>query len=158
MRIRDQLNQLQETLHPYARMESAGAAEVATDPVHLFALLGEKPGGLRIGILFSTEDKRGDYEEAGFVERRYLIVISRAKGFTLVPADSLVKGAAGARPMFDLVEEVRDLVRAISFSADTTEVTPNYLGAKPYVTPNGVLTDAMQLEISIGTQLPAIVA
>ncbi len=157
MKISEQLLAFEAALAPFCATQG-GDAKVASDPVNLFELLAEKPGSLRVAILFNTEDKRGEYEESGGVDRHFLFVITRAKGLTLNPADSLIRGAAGGMPMFDLVENVRDTVRGLTIvSADNpdTEGTPNYLGAKPYVTPNGILTDAMQLEFALGCQLPA---
>lgn len=153
MTIAAQLNQVATALDAWAK-EHGGTAEVAADPFHLFALLGNKPGGVRAVVLFAGEAKRGEYEEQGAVDRSFGVIISRGRGFTLDPSASLVKGAGGGEPLYDLIEEARQLIRRISFDAETTEVTPNYLGCDLFPASEGKPVDAYQLNFSIGTQLP----
>lgn len=132
-----------------------GRAEVAGDPVHLFAMLANKPGGVHACILFVSEIKRGEYEEAGGVDRTYWVIISRGQGFTLAGKDSLVTGNAGKAPLFDLVEQAREVIRQTQFDVTDTEVTPNFLAIRPFQLPTEKPVDAYQIEFSIFVQLGA---
>lgn len=162
MKIREQFQTLHAALDTWAR-ERGGLCEIASDPFHLLALLQHKPGGIRAAILFAGEIKRGDFEETGAVDRNFSVILSRGRALTAEPSDSLMKeSASGGAPLFDLVEQARDIVRAIQFEDTgavpleqlTTEVTPNYLGAEVFAV-DGKPLDAYQLNFQIGTQLPA---
>ena len=41
---------------------------------------------------FDAEVKRGEYEESGRVDRKFLVIVSRGRGFTFDPGDSLTAG------------------------------------------------------------------
>jgi hypothetical protein len=153
MKISEQLIQLSEMLSAWTK-ENGGAAAVARDPYHRATLLAATPAGARALIMFHGETKRGDYEEMGAVDRTFWVVITRGQGLRLSPGANLVEGNAGGKALFDLVEEARQLVRGISFAADTTEVTPNFKSIEPFNV-EGYLLDAYKLEFSIGVQLPA---
>lgn len=133
-----------------------GKVHVAGDPLHLFALLGDKPGGVRVAIMVRDGQKRGDYEEAGQEDLTCLVVVSRGQGFTMERADNLVRGSGGGAPLYDLVEQIRDVVRGIDLDTETTEFTFNYRGFGVYQNPFEILADAYQLEFSIGRQLPGV--
>lgn len=152
MTISAQLKQVAAALQTWA-VQKGGSAEIAGDPFHLLSLLQHKPGSVRAAVLFAAETKRGEFEEASMVDRGFTVVISRGRGLAAVPTDSLVKGQGDGQPLFDLVEEARQIIRGLSFSADTTEVTPNYTGCEPFAV-DGKAIDAYQLSFQIGTQLP----
>jgi hypothetical protein len=152
MTIGEQLELTRDTLLPWAQ-EIKGRVEIAADPVHLLGLLGTSPGAPRIVVLFDAEEKRGEYEETGRVDRKFLVVVSRGRGFKLDPADALLEGVAGGKPLYDLVEEAREMVRQIQFEAATTEVRPDYKGTRRLQL-EGMVVDAYQIEFTIGVQLP----
>lgn len=154
MTIAAQLLQVAAALDAWARaLEKGGYSEVASDPFHLLGLLSLKPGNVRATVLFTTETKRGEHEEASMVDRSFAVIISRGRGMTLEPSASLVKGNAGGQPLFGLVESARDVVRGLSFASETTEVTPNYTGTEIFAV-DGKAIDAYQLNFQIGTILP----
>lgn len=133
--------------------ETKGRVEIASDAMHLLGLLSTSPGAPRCVVMFDSEEKRGEFEESGGVDRKFLVIVSRGRGFTL-EGDSLVKGAAGGKPMYDLCEEVREIIRALRFTdAGATEVLPNYLATRRFTLEESA-TDAYQIEFSTGVQLP----
>jgi hypothetical protein len=167
VKIRAQLEQVHAALDTWARGER-GRAEIASDPFHLFSLLLENPGGVRAIVQFQGETIRG-MEEASLVDRTFLVVISRTRPLSVDASASLVKTTTGggARPLFDLVEDARQIIRGLQFDAEapadsgygptaqaTTEITPLVRSVQPLSVPDGVLSDAYQIEFSIGTLLP----
>lgn len=152
MTIAAQLNDIAEPLTWWARPLGASVA-VASDPVHLFNLLAEKPGTARVAVMFEREEKRGEIEEASMVDRYFSVVVSRGRGFTQ-PGVNLTAGRAGEAPLYSQVEAVRQVLRAVQFEADTTEVTLDYRSCRPFPVPPEYLVDAYQIELSIGTVLP----
>jgi hypothetical protein len=81
MTISEQLKFLKEQLTPWVR-EVKGRVEIAADAVHLLGILATAPGAPRVVVLFDGEDKRGDYEELGKIDRKFIVVISRGRGFS----------------------------------------------------------------------------
>lgn len=154
MTIAAQMKLIRDTLAAAVRPDG-GTVFVAGDPYQLVTMLRETTKGVRVGVLFSSEEKRGDYEERGAVDREFWVIASRGQGLKLEPGASLVDGAAGGRPLFDIMETLRQAIRGISFDAETTEVTPDFRGIKTFNT-EGYLVDAYQLTFTIGSQLVAI--
>lgn len=157
MKISEILISIEAALKVWAKPH-AGTVHLAGDPLHLFSLLGDKPGGVRAAIMVRDGQKRGEYEEAGQEDVTFLVVVSRGRGFKAEPADNLVRGSGGGAPLYDLVEQIRDVVRGIDLDDETTEVTFDFKGFGPYHNPFEILADAYQLEFSIGRQLPGITA
>jgi hypothetical protein len=104
--------------------------------------------------MFQGEQKRGEHEEAGVVDRTFWVVISRGRGMKVDPGMSLVEDVAGGPPMFELVEAAREVLRGLTFDSETTEESIDYKSCEPFVI-DGFLQDAYKLEFSIGCQLPA---
>lgn len=152
MTISEQLTFIAEQLKPWAN-DTKTRVEIAADPVHLLGLLATSPGAARVVVMFDAEEKRGDYEELGRVDRKFLVVVSRGRGFALEPEQSLVEGVAGGRPLYRLVEEAREMIRAMRFSPETTESLPNYLATRRLQVEEAAV-DAYQIEFQIGVQLP----
>lgn len=152
MTIREQLKFIAAQLQPWAG-ECKGRVEIAADAVHLFGILATTPGAPRVVVLFDGEDKRGDYEELGKVDRKFMIVVSRGRGFVLNPGQSLTDGMAGGKPLYDLCEEGREMLRALVFDRTTTDGLPNYTGMSR-LQMEGLNVDAYQINFMIGVQLP----
>lgn len=91
-------------------------------------------------------------------DRTYQVIVSRGKSAGLERSASVAKGTAETPALWDLVEEVRDVMRGLSFSTETTEVTLDYRGWEPLdLGPEAPLIDAYALTFSLGTQLPAVI-
>ncbi len=152
MTIAEQLKFVAAQLKPWAD-EVKGRVEIAADAIHLLGILATSPGSPRCVILFDAEDKRGEYEELGRVDRKFMVVVSRGRGFALDPGQSLTEGVAGGRPLYDLVEQCREMVRGMVFNRETTEGVPIYTGTARFSLEENAV-DAYQINFSIGTQLP----
>jgi hypothetical protein len=154
MTIREQSELIRETLAEWART-AGGRAAVAGDPAQILEILRIRPDGFVAIISFDSETPRTEYDELGGMDRTFKVVISRGKGFKLDTGESLTDGAAGAGPLFDLVEQARELLRALPLDPETSlEVLPKYLGTSPYEV-QGYLLDAYEIRLSIGTQIPS---
>jgi hypothetical protein len=152
--IREILTVTCDALDAWAR-KHGGRAEIAGDPAHLFALLSHGPGAVRACIMLRRELKRGEHEEAGYVDRTFIVTISRGRGFTLEPSDALIRQTTVGAPLFDLAEEARDIVRAIDYPLEDTDWTVDYQSTDLFEFPTENPVDAYQLTFSIGCQLPA---
>jgi hypothetical protein len=128
---------------------------IAQDPFHAVYLLTMTPQSGAVIAMFESETKRGEFEEAGEVDRTFRVIITRGRGMKLEPGASLTDGVAGGKPMFELVEALVAVVRALEFDPVTTETHVNYRETKPF-TMEGYTLDAYQVEFSIGCQLPAV--
>lgn len=129
---------------------------IASDIDDLLTKLAETPAAPRVVVMWHSEVKRGEYEERGAVDRTFWVAIARGKGLKLVPGANLTKGVSGGKPLYDLMEEGREIVRDLDFDPETTESHPDYQGATPLEVNGTTLTDVLKLEFSIGCQLPAV--
>jgi hypothetical protein len=134
---------------------NGGSVKVANDEPHLFQLLGVNPGAPRGAILFDDELPRDEKDDdwSGRVDRKFIIAISRGRGFKLDQGKSLTEGVAGGDPMFVLVEEAREILRALRFDDVTGEPLPRYHGTRRLQF-QGVTNDAYAITISIAAQIP----
>lgn len=139
-----------------------GAAFICSDLVHLWKLLFDNSQGLKILIMFNGETIRGEFgiaAQMGRVDRQFVVVVSRGRCLTPNdPGKALVNDDFNAPPLFELVEEIRDVCRAIIFDANWTERPVDFSNVIPFPTEHtGRIVDAYQISFSVGTQLQLIV-
>jgi len=150
--ITAQLQTLRDKVAPWAKARK-GAVEIGARVSELYALFAVgAPDGLAIRILFDGEVAR-DPQAGGFVDRQFLVVMKIPKGL-IAPGDD-TRNTAGHSAPYDLLEELRDLLRDVDFDGDTTEGTPDFVSSGIFQTPEAGAVDAYQLTIKIGVQLPA---
>ncbi len=155
MTIKEQVQAVVKELNSWART-NGGRAVMASGPVHVLELLREQPGGVTAAVLFDSEDPRGEMSETGKVDRGFKLILSRGKGFRIESGESLVDGVAGGRPLFDLVEEAREIVRGIEFTAeggDPEDQVVQYRGTSNFEV-QGFVLDAYEVRFGAGAQLP----
>jgi hypothetical protein len=153
MTIAEHLEFIATALTDWAQ-ETKGRVEIAEDPVHLLGLLATSPGSFRAVVMFDSEEKRGEFEESGGVDRKFIVVVSKGRGFTLQPGDALVRGSAGSKPLFNLVEEGREVVRGLRFTDEgALEAIPDYKATRRVQLEESTV-DAYQIEFTTGVQLP----
>jgi hypothetical protein len=156
MTIAAQLAKLLDALGPWAASK-AGRAVVIGDTQNFITWLRGR--SLNVGILFSGEDKRGELEEAGVYDRKFTIIITRSEGLVYAPGDALVGTTGAGEALFNLVEQARDIVRDLQFTAATTEVRMNYEGSRLYLLKLAhqageaqIVYDAYEMTFMLGTQ------
>jgi len=152
--ITEQLDLIQSALGDWAA-PYGGGCEIAGDIVHAFALLQHQPGSVRAVAWFTGEEKHGSFEEAGSVDRSFIVFISRGRGFALEPGDSLMRETAGGGlPLYDLVEAARQILRGLNFDEVTTAGTIDFRSIKPFAIATERPVDAYQIEFTIQVDLP----
>lgn len=155
MNIADQLNLLESAFKDWSKQYAATVGK-AMNIDDLITRVRETPGAARVVIMFHREEKRGEYEESGLVDRYFWVAVSSPIGLKANPGDRLTEGQAGGAPIFTVAESARDkVIRKASFLAAETEVTPDYKGMEPLTVNGNTLTDILRLEFSIGCQLDA---
>ena len=154
MKISTQLKRIAADLQEWASGQG-GTAAIAGDIAHAWNLLQNKPGAVRVVVLWIEDIPRGEHHEAGVADRKFTVLLSRGRGFTLDPATPLVETTASGKPMYDLAEELRDVLRGIAFDGDDTEsiLEVDRVGA---FDAGQRLTDAQSIDCQIGVQYPAI--
>lgn len=154
MKIGQQLEKMRAALADWAR-GNGGTIAIASDPVHLWHLLSAAPGGVRGVLLFDAEEVRGEIGELGRVDRKFILVISRGRGFNAERSDALTKGSGGGKALFDLVEEAREVLRSLEVenADDIDEVTLNYSRTSRF-DPGDLILDTYQIEFQCPAQLP----
>lgn len=141
-----------EALGDWAQL-NRGSAHVAGDVVEMIEILRSRPGAPKCAIRFVSEDVRGEHDELGRVDRLFRVVVARGRGFKIESGESLTDGVAGGKPMFDLAEEVREIVRGLVFDLETTEGRAEYKGMREFEV-QGIVMDAYEVSFAVGCQLP----
>lgn len=163
MTVAAQLKIFQDVIQGYLDLQTPkGNAFICSDLVHLWKKLFDNSSALKVLIMCNGEDIRGPFGTAAIlsrVDRKFLIVVSRGRSINVLDrATALVDddGPTG-KSLFQYVEDVRDLARAAVFDENWCERPSDYKGFMPFATPPGMVIDAYQIDISIGTQLGEIV-
>ena len=156
-----QLNWIKKVLSDWA-VDQGGIAVIAKDIDHMWEIAYETSLVPRCIITYAGEDVRGDFAIAAAtsrVDRHFIVLVTRAGGFSADRGKSMSEQVGNARPFTDILEEARDLIRALEFDASVTEAQPtdpvDFKGIKP-VTIDGYPIYAYTIEFSIGTQLATI--
>jgi hypothetical protein len=158
--IAQQLLAIHDACQLYAQQLDSGNAFVCSDLVHLWSKFWDKSQGTKILIMYNGEDIRGPFGTAsvlGRVDRKFLVVVSRGRG--MVVGDRgfpLYQTYQNEQPLFTTVEQVRDVLRTITFDPGWCENPNDYKGIMPFVGPREIIVDAYSIEFSIGTQLPVV--
>jgi hypothetical protein len=155
MTIEGQTKLLLKALEPWA-VDNGGSVKVANDKVHLFQLLGASPGAPRAAVYFVEERPRSRYfkDIAGKVDRKFWVCLSRGRGFNAELGKSLTEGVAGGKPMFVLVEQAREQVRAVRLDDQTDDDSrPVYKGTYP-IEFKPATVDAYYLEVLLTADIP----
>ena len=150
--IKSQCQAILEALD--GKIDSA-PAYIASDFVHAWEILLNKPGTAKIAILFEDEKARVNFaggDITGRVNRYIDVIISRGRGLNQVRSANLTDGTGGGRPLFDMAEDMRDVLRLIRFNPVSDEV-PDYIGLGRWGKDEGFNIDAFKCSIWIGTQL-----
>jgi hypothetical protein len=150
--IKDQIEKVAAALADWHK-SVGGAVKIANDEPHLFQILGDMPGAVRSAILFDEEMPRSlDLADVlGRVDRKLIVAVSRGRGFNLNQGDSLTKGVADGKPMFVLIEEAREVLRALRFP-EQDEPVPTYLGTKRLQF-QGVTCDAYAITLGLAADI-----
>lgn len=152
MTIAQQLTILVSGLEEWAR-ENKASVKIAHDVPHLFKILGDSPGSVRVAVLFAGETIRDEKfaDVIGRVDRKFWVAFSRGYNLENYPGKSLVEGLAGGQAMFDLVESGRQALRDLRFE-DTDEPVP-YFKSIELLTFEGVTLDAYRVEIELAADI-----
>ena len=160
MTLRDQANFILTALNDWAAPAS-GRVFMASDVIDCIEQLRLKPGVPAIALLWIDETPRGENEFAGRVDRTWKVILSRARGLKLQSGESLTEGASGGGPLFDLVEQVREVLLALRLPAPEDGLTyevagedtvPAYKGASPFEV-QGLILDAIEIKFTLAAQI-----
>lgn len=155
MTIDGQTKLLLKALEPWAA-DNGGSVKVANDKVHLFQLLGASPGAPRAAVYFVEEKPRSRHfkDISGKVDRKFWMCLSRGRGFNAELGKSLTEGVAGGKPMFVLVEQAREEVRAVRLDDQTDDDSrPVYKGTYP-IEFGTATVDAYYIEVLLAADIP----
>jgi hypothetical protein len=149
-----QLKTIKSFLNAWAR-EEGGVCEIAHDLSEMWLIAFRSSKVPRCILCCVGEDVRGDFTIAaptGRVDRQFVCLVTRGKGMTADRGDTLVDAVGDIRPFYDILEEARDIIRALVLDTTTQETPIDYKGFKSAL-PDDVPMDAYMIEFSIGTQL-----
>lgn len=149
--IKNKVTAIQEYLD--CKIDSAPCF-IASDKLHAWEILKNRPGTCKIAVGFEGGKARVNFpggDITGREDQTFYAIISRGRGLQQVRSDNLIYGSGGGLPLFDLAEQMRDLLRGIRFDPTTDEPT-DYTSIEEW---NEVSfdIDAFICRIWVGTQL-----
>lgn len=160
MKISEQIKFIVAHLNEY--LETEGEAFACSDLVHMWQQLLNKSNGLRVLVMYAGESLRENFPGAsvtGRVDRRFTVLVTRGRALTVERGTPLINSGAWGEPLYDMVENVRDMCRSFLMDPNTTERPIDYIGINLFNSEgSGQLFDAYQIEFSVGTQLALPVA
>lgn len=139
-------------------IQNGGVAFVADDDEEKINVGFNNCIGPRILIVFVGEEPYGDEQVSDLVcmvKRNWDIIVGRGKTLTNPRNLVLTNTIGSARPFYKLVEEVRDISRAIAFPQPMCYSPNIYNGMRPLSSDNWLM-DSYALSISVLCQIPRI--
>jgi hypothetical protein len=153
--ISGQAGQILAQLLPFAE-SAGGAAEVVSNLQMLWkqaAMDTQKP---RILICYNGESIRGEFATAAInhrVDRQWIVAVTRGRGWTAQRGSSLFQAVGNADAFYDVVEQVRDLIRRMLGISE--EFPVDFKRISPMSSQNKAL-DSYAIEFSTASDIPAI--
>lgn len=155
--VTNKLEGIRQMLDKNVKLDMAPAF-IASDFVNCWEILMNAPGTARIAILFEDAKARVNFPDGDITGRedQYIdVMISRGRGLEQVRSGNLMTGSGGGHPLFQLAQDMRDMLRAIHFDPQTDERT-NYIGFGRWGKDEGFNIDAFVVHIWVGSQLNMI--
>jgi hypothetical protein len=156
--IANKLKAIRDMINEQTDMDGA-QAYIASDKVHAWEILLNKPGVAKVAVGFESEKARVNFaggDITGRTNQTLYAAISRGRGLNQTRSDNLIVGSGGGQPLFQLAEKMRDKMRTMAFSPTNDEI-PDYIGLEDFGKEWGVNADAYICRIWVGTQLPLAV-
>ncbi len=153
--ISQQAKNLQAVLGDWAS-QHGGAAEVASDLKNFWVQSGTNNDQPRILIVYTGETARGSFEKRSAldrVDRTWNVGVFRGRGFSAQRGDSLTKNVVNAIPFYDVVEQIRDMLRSILNISE--EFPVEFLNIKP-LSQGTQIVDAYVIEFVTANDIPNI--
>jgi len=153
--ISQEANLIQANLQEWVG-QWGGSAEVVSNLRELWnqaALNSQSP---RILVVYNGEVARGSFEQISRyhrVDRSWLIAVTKGRGYFSNRGASLSEHAQIEMPLFDVIENVRDLVRFMDYISEETP-HPDYRSIKPMQLGN-LVVDGYLIEITTANDIPS---
>lgn len=153
--ISAQATQIAALLQPYAK-KSGGDAQIVSNLKMLWMQAGMANDRPRILICYNGESIRGEFAVAAFnhrVDRQWVVAVTRGRGWNATRGTSLYKTVGNADPFYDVVEEVRELIRTMTGVSE--EFPVDFKRISPMSSENKAL-DSYAIEFSTSNDIPGI--
>lgn len=150
---------MQAPLNDYAQKQGGkNSCFICSDLAHAWKILYDSSQAFKILLFYAGESQRVNFPGGaitGRVDRKFNVIVSRGRSLSSTDRGlPLYDDNQNARPLFDIVDELRDLCRGFMFDPAWTERPVDYIGIRPFnVEGTGAIVDAYLIEFSVGTQL-----
>lgn len=162
MTIKDQMKVMYGVLGNYTLSEGGKwACFICSDLTHVWKKLFDNPNTPKLLLYYAGETQRVNFpggSVTGRVDRKFTLVVSRGRSLSATDRGiQLIEDGPNARPLFDIVDEYRDVCRGFQFDINWTERPTDYIGTRPFSAEGpGAIVDAYAIDYSVGTQLGVI--
>jgi hypothetical protein len=146
---------LKKALDEYAQ-GYGGTAEVVSNLKDLWANVHINSQSPRILILYAGETARGSFSQIEpwhRVDREWHIAVTKGRGWYTQRGDPLFNHEQTEKPLYDVVEEVRDLVRWMDTISEETP-GPDFRKVEPMSYGNMAL-DGYLIKVTTANDIPS---
>lgn len=153
--ISQEANLIQAALQDWVG-QWGGTAVIASNLRDLWSQSSINSQHPRILICYNGEVARGSFEQMSRfhrVDRSWLVAVTKGRGFFAQRGDSLSNAEVTEMPLYDVVENVRDLVRFMDNISEETP-HPDFRSIKPMQMGNMVV-DGYTIEITTANDIPS---
>jgi hypothetical protein len=135
-----------------------GIADIVSDELHLWYYCYNSEDVPKLLLIYNGDKIRGDFKVAALNSMSdfdFDLVVSRNRGLQVDRAQSLAFNAGNAKPLFQIVEEARNLIRCINTPVGTglVEWPIDYRGTDKWQMP-GWIMDGYRVHFSVPNFLP----
>lgn len=133
-----------------------GKADIVSNLKELWNQASINSQSPRILIVYNGETSRGSFSQIApwhRVDRSWLIAVTKGRGWYANRGDSLYNAEVQEMPLYDVVENVRDVVRFLQTISEETPM-PDYRSTKPMQMGTMVI-DGYLIEITTANDIPS---
>jgi hypothetical protein len=130
MTISAQLIALRDSVKNWASLHG-GSVTISSSPPQFDELAFNRPGSVCCAWSFVEEIPHGDTPEIRVVRRTYRLTVMTTQSFGILPEDELVETGQSGAPLFDMLEEIREIVCWTQFQDNAPEEYVEYIGSRP---------------------------
>lgn len=143
------------SLQTYMATQS-GKAIIASDELHAWEYTQSNENFPKAILLYQGDELRSDYPLAAIEhisKISFSCIVSRNRSLTQDRGAALTRPVGNARPLFEIVEEVRDIIRCQTSSL-FIEMPVDYSGTTKWQT-GTFISDAYSIQFNVPQLLPA---
>lgn len=139
---------IRDHLDPVVK-KAKGITSIASDAFNVIEILGERPAGFRVILLWEGDQDATGQPLAGIVRHTIAVIISANRGLRVWNGENLHRDTAAGPSLLTRLAEIRTLILRFRFPPGFSDETLLYIGTEPETTPEGLPLDAYRMRFQL---------